>query len=296
VYVDAQALPTTYESASSVTAEVSAAETAEAGSLAVYVENVPGDATTRSNVLYLQVDPAPGAPLVYDYSPDNGVAGDTILIIASNLAGHTLTIQDADGTTLTPGTVSSLSWPNAGTTNTVEVVLPDGIASGPITVSNTSGSFKGKIFSVGDNLTRAAGTLVESSTEYNTTNWSRVSGADNSLATSFFTAHGDCATLTTCTSVPWFQITFANPQRVARIAFRGNREYASGYDYLRVRFELLGAGASVLWEGDYDLPAPDRDLDLTFAEPVDDTLSVRMTSLADESDEPGFSELEVFGP
>ena len=41
---------------------------------------------------------------------------------------------------------------------------------------------------------------------------------------------------------------------------------------------------------------PDRDIDITLPEPVSDALAVRFTSLADESDEPGFSELEVFGP
>lgn len=296
MYVDAQAMPTGYQSDAAIEAVISAGATADAGSHAVYVENVPGDARTRSNVLYLQVDPPAGAPTIYDYSPDNGVAGDTILIIASNLAGQTLTLHDASGAMLTPGAISTISWPNAGAVDTVEVVLPDDIETGPITVSNSLGSFKGKIFSVGTNLTRAAGAVVESSTEYNTGNWSRASGADNSLATSFFTAHGDCASLATCTTVPWYQITFANEQTVARIAMRGNREYASGYDFLRVKFEVRGNAGDVLWEGDYDLPAPDRDLDLTFATPIANALSVRFTSLADESDEPGFSELEVFGP
>jgi hypothetical protein len=59
---------------------------------------------------------------------------------------------------------------------------------------------------------------------------------------------------------------------------------------------VLGSGGDVLWEGDYDLPAPDRDLDLMLSTPVANALSVRFTSLADESSEPGFSELEVFGP
>lgn len=296
VYVDGQAMPTAYQSATAIEATVSAAATADAGSLAVYVENVSGDASTRSNVLYLQVDPPPGAPVIFDYSPDNGVPGDTILIIASNLSGQTLTIHDAAGTMLTPGAVSTISWPTAGAEETVEVVLPDDIETGPITLSNSIGAFKGKIFSVGSNLTRAAGTVVESSTEYNTSTWGRASGADNSLATSFFTANGDCASLASCTTVPWYQITFASAQSVARIAIRGNREYASGYDFVRARFEVLGSGGDVLWGADYDLPAPDRDLDLTFATPVADALSVRFTSLADESTEPGFSELEVFGP
>jgi hypothetical protein len=279
-----------------ITAEVSAAATSEAGSHAVHVENVPGDDRTRSNVLYLQVDPPAGAPLIYDYSPDNGVPGDTILIISRSLAGETLMIHDVNGTELTAGALSTISWPTAGTVDTVEVVLPDDIETGPITISNSIGAYKGKIFSVGQNLTRAAGTLVEASSEWNTTTWSKASGADNLLATSFFTANYDCATNTTCTMIPWYQITFASEQTVGRIAMRGNREYASGYDFLRGKFEVLDAAGDVLWEGDYDLPAPDRDLDLTFSTPIEGALSVRFTSIMDESTEPGFSELEVFGP
>jgi hypothetical protein len=298
VYVDGEEMPTTYLTASSLEAEVSTAATSESGSHAVWVDNVPGDDRTRSNVLYLQVDPPPGAPLIYDYSPDNGVPGDTILIISRSLAGETLMIHDVNGTELTAGALSTISWPTAGAVDTVEVVLPDDIETGPITVSNSIGAYKGKIFSVGQNLTRAAGTLVESSSEYNVSpaNWSRASGADNLLATSFFTANYDCASQPTCTMIPWFQVTFASAQAVGRIAMRGNREYASGYDFLRGKFEVLDAAGGVLWEGDYDLPAPDRDLDLTFSTAIAGARSVRFTSIMDESVEPGFAELEVFGP
>jgi hypothetical protein len=295
-FVDGQAVPTTFVSATSVTAMIPASATANSGNLAIYVDNVSGDAQTRSNVLYLRIDAATGAPVVYDYSPDNGVAGDKILIIASNLSGQTLTITDAHGTTLTPGTLGTISWPNASSPETVEVTLPSNIATGPITVGNTLGSFKGKIFTVGSNLTRAAGTVLTSSTEYNTSNWARVSGGDNLLATSFFTAHGDCATATSCTTKPWFKITFASAQTVARIARRGNREYASGYDFLTGTFEVLDGADSVLWQGTYDLPLPDRDLDLVLPVPIANAVSVKFSSLSDESDEPGFSELEVFGP
>jgi hypothetical protein len=295
VFVDGVALETTVVTPSLVQAQIPASATADAGSLYVYVENVAGDETTRSNVLYVQLMPPPGAPIIYDYSPDNGLPGDTVLIIASNLAGQTLTIEDGDGNAIEPGMLGTISWPTVGTVDTVSIVLPDDLASGPITVGNSLGSYRGKIFSVGMNLTRAADTLVESSTEYNTTNWGRASGADNLLATSFFTANGDCATLETCTTVPWYRITFADAQTVTRIAMRGNREYASGYDFIRGTFELLGAGDDALWEGTYDLPAPDRDLDIVLPAPVSGVTSVRFTSLEDESTEPGFAELEVFG-
>lgn len=296
VYIDAVAVPTTFVSDTSLTAAIPAASTVDPGDHSIYVENTPGASITRSNVLYFKIDQVPGAPVVYDYSPDNGIAGDKILIIATNLAGQTLDIKDTNGTVLMPGTLSTISWPTAGTVDTVEVTLPATIATGPLTVANSLGSFKGKIFTVGSNLTRITGTVLDSSTEFNTSNWARASGGDNLLATSFFTAHGDCASMTSCTIKPWFKITFPSAQTVARIAMRGNREYASGYDFLNGKFEVLGVADAVLWEGTYDLPAPDRDLDLTLQAPVPNALSVRFTGLADESDEPGFSELEVFGP
>ena len=89
-YLDGQLLDTVSAEDTMLIADVPSTATARPGSLAVYVENTPGEATSSSNVLYLTVDPAPGAPVIYDYSPDNGVAGDTVLIIASNLMGQTL--------------------------------------------------------------------------------------------------------------------------------------------------------------------------------------------------------------
>ncbi|MFI5307700.1 MAG: hypothetical protein ACHQ53_10130, partial [Polyangiales bacterium] len=93
-----------------------------------------------------------------------------------------------------------------------------------------------------------------------------------------------------------YKVTFAADQTVARIAIRGNREYASGYDFLSGEFQVLDASDAVLWEGIYDLPEPDRDLDLNLPAPVAKARAVKFSGLSDESDEPGFSELEVFGP
>jgi hypothetical protein len=271
------------------------AASTSAGSLAVVVEGESGNASTQSNVLYLLVNQVPGAPVIYDYSPDNGVPGDTILIIASNLAGQSLNITDADGTVLAAGTIGSISWPTVGAVDTVQITLPEEMTTGPITVENEVGEYRGKIFHVGLNLSRAGGTVITSSSQYNDAQWSRASGADNLLATSFFTAIGDCATLESCTIDPFFTITLAADHAINRIAMRGNREYASGYDFIRGRFLLLDANSAVLWQGDYDLPPPDRDLDITLPTPIT-ARALRFESLADESSEPGFAELELFGP
>ena len=65
---------------------------------------------------------------------------------------------------MTPIRGSALVTSNVATplpsVDTVAVVLPDDIASGPITIGNSLGSYRGKIFSVGMNLTRAAAVLI----------------------------------------------------------------------------------------------------------------------------------------
>lgn len=295
VTFDGVAVPTTALADGSLRAEVPAARTSNAGQLAIWVDNRPGDTRTRSNTLYFTVTPPPGAPVVLDYSPDNAVPGDKVTIVATNLADQPLTITDSAGHAALPGAVGTITWASYAA-QTVEFTLPADFVTGPLTVANALGSFRGKTFHVGANLSRLPGTIASSSSEYNTTNWSTKSGADNELRTSWFTARGDCASLPTCTKKPFYQVTFAQPQSVGRIAIRGNREYESGYDFLRARFEILDAAGGVLWGETYDLPAPDRDLDVFLPAPVLGASSVRFSSESDQSDEPGFSELEVFGP
>ena len=113
--------------------------------------------------------------------------------------------------------------------------------------------------------------------------------------------------------MPHYTLTRAEPTAIARIAVRGNRDYADGYDFHHVQIQILGpapavatdsgtdaeAGAAnapsapVLWTRDVWLPASTRDVDIAVSPPVTG-YGVRLTSLADESDEPGLSEIEFF--
>jgi hypothetical protein len=179
--------------------------------------------------------------------------------------------------------------------DTVEFTVPAGWQTGPITVANPKGTYRGKIFNVGRDLANVAGTVASASTEYGGT-WTIARGADNLLSTSWFSAHGDCASVATCTTIPWFKLTFATPQTIGRIAMRGNREYESGYDFVRGKFEILNPAGAVLWSASYDLPGPDRDLDINLASPVVGAGAVKFTSEKDESDEPGFAEFQAFVP
>jgi hypothetical protein len=288
VQFDGQAVTTTVGSATSLTAQVPASMTAQAGSHAVLVANGAG---RTSNVLYVDLVIPPGAPQILDYSPDNGVAGDTITLIGKDLATGTITITGPGGVVATPGSAGTRTWLGASV-QTVTFVLPSGWQTGPIVVANANGSSRGKIFNVGKNLATLTGATVEASTEYSSA-WVKARGADNDLGTSWFSANGDCATSTSCTSVPWLRVNFPTAQTISRIAVRGNREYAEGYDFIRARIDVLGASGT-LWSNSYDLPDPDRDVDITLASPMTGVTSVKFTSLQDESIEPGFSELEVF--
>ena len=144
------------------------------------------------------------------------------------------------------------------------------------------------------NLTKLPGTSITASSQYNAT-WTTARGADNDLGTSWFSRAGECATAPTCTSVPWFQVTLPAPQTLAHVALRGNREYLTGYDFMRGKFEILGASGALLFSRSIDLP-PDRDLDIVFPTPLTRVTSVRFTSEQDESNDPGFAELALFGP
>ncbi|HEY8926645.1 MAG TPA: hypothetical protein VIU64_19815 [Polyangia bacterium] len=246
-----------------------------------------------SNTLYFTVMSAPGAPTIVDYTPDNALPGTTVAILGTNLIAEPVTITDPAGRSLPVQATATTTWVGSSV-DSVSVIVPADMITGAFTASNTHGSFRGRTFNVGQNLARLSGASAVSSTEYNTSNWSTASGWDNNLQTSWFSAHGDCASLTTCTKIPFFQINFPAAQTVSRIAMRGNREYASGYDFVQGRFEVLDAAGNPLWSEERLLPDPDRDLDIPFFPPLANAYAVRFTSLMDQSDEPGFSELEVF--
>ena len=246
-----------------------------------------------TNTLYFTVTPAAGAPTIVDYTPDNAMPGATISLVGTNLLSQPVTITDPVGRAMPVVAMGTTTWVGV-TVDRVDVTVPSDMVTGALTATNSLGSFRGRVFNVGQNLALLPGVTATSSTQYNTTNWSRLSGFDNNLQTSFFTAHGDCAGPPVCAIQPFYQLTFPAPQTVGRIAVRGNREYASGYDFVEGRFEVLDAAGNPLWSETRLLPDPDRDLDIPFFPPVANASAVRFTSLFDQSDEPGFSELEVF--
>jgi IPT/TIG domain len=293
---DGQPQPATRVSDTRLEAQVPAERTGEAGFHAVWVELDGADGIERSNLVYLTVPAPRGWPEVTDFRPDSAMPGEKIRIAGFNLSGPALEITDAAGHRALSGVIGTINTPQV-VLEAVEFTVPMDWQSGPIAVANASGRFLGKVFNVGRNLAQLPGVKLTASSEYGG-DWTIARGADNDLYTSWFTAAGDCVSAgpTTCMTVPWFTVSFAGPQTVGRIAVRGNREYTSGYDFLRARLEVLGDGGAVLWSAAYELPQPDRDLDVVLPRPVSNAAAVRFTSEKDESEDPGLGELEVFAP
>ena len=293
IVFDGNPVPTTISQASDgsnvATTTLNILTNIATGQVPVWLEK----GSLATNTVYFTVTPAPGAPSIVDYTPDNALPGTTISIVGTNLISEPVTITDPVGRPMPVLATGTTTWVGA-TVDRVDVAVPSDMVTGALTAANTQGSFRGRVFNVGQNLSLQAGVVATSSTQYNTSNWSRMSGYDNNLQTSFFTAHGDCAGPPVCAIQPFFQLTFPTPQTVARIAMRGNREYASGYDFIEGRFDILDANGVVLWSADRLLPDPDRDLDILVEPRVVNATSIRFTSVTDQPDEPGFSELEVF--
>lgn len=119
-------------------------------------------------------------------------------------------------------------------------------------------------------------------------------GVDDNLNTSWFTAIGNACNLGNC---PFFEIVFPQDVTVDQLQMFGNRGVdAVDFDFLAGRFQLFSAGGLGLFDsGVVNLPAPDRDVVVPVAS-VAGVRRVRFTATSDESPDPGFAELKVFGP
>jgi hypothetical protein len=288
-----QQVPTTRQSDTRLTAQIAPALTMQAGYQTVWIEN-GGGAGTRSNLVYFTVAPPPGAPEVVDFQPDNGAPGDKIELVGYNLTGEPLMVSDSQGHGTTGAAIGTVDFPGA-VLESVQVTIPAAWQSGPVTVATSVGTFRAKVFNVGRNLARLPGVTATASSQYGGT-WTIAGGIDNDLFTSWFSAAGDCVTAPppTCMTAPWYMIGLPTPQTVTRIALRGYRDYAPGYAFIRGRFEVRGEAGAVLWSASYQIPQPAHDLDVVLPAPVAGARAVRFTSEEDESEDPGFGEIEVF--
>lgn len=159
-------------------------------------------------------------------------------------------------------------------------------------VTDSNGRRVGSVVTVitEPNLAKAAGVLTNVSSFY--PGWPPEQAIDGDINTSWFTADGDAVNLGT---TPFFEILLPEDATVTELRMFGNRESAEGYDFFAGIFQLFDAAGTVLFDsGEVALPAPDRDITLSIPD-VSGVRRVRFTATADESDDPGFAELEVIG-
>lgn len=139
------------------------------------------------------------------------------------------------------------------------------------------------------NLASESGVVVNVSSTYG--GWPKERLVDRNLETSWFTAVNDAANLG---KQPYVEVIFPKPVRISSINLWGNREYKDGYDVLEGRLTLTGSNGS---SGSMNvvLPQPDRDFSLKFAAPIGQVTKLRFDFTKDESEDPGFAEIEVIG-
>lgn len=140
------------------------------------------------------------------------------------------------------------------------------------------------------NLTRRSGVTVTASSNFSGYPLGRA--IDGNLDTSWFTAGGDAANKGTS---PFFEVQLPEDSTITELRMFGNREFANGFDFFAGIFQLFAADGSVLFDsGIVNLPAPVRDIALTVPN-IASVRRVRFTATDDESDTPGFAELQVLG-
>ncbi len=139
------------------------------------------------------------------------------------------------------------------------------------------------------NMARLPGVIVNVSSTYE--GWDKERLNDGVLDTSWFTNIGDAANLG---KSPFVQIVFPQVVSVQGVNFRGNREYNEGYDILEGILTLTDKDGKN-YPFIVKLPPPDRDFNVKFKNKFSNIVSLKFTFTKDESNEPGFAEIEVEG-
>ena len=249
---------------------------------------------------------SPGAPTVLSILPADGaadVSGNAQITFEFDRRIDALTFNasalavESDGNRI-PGTYSlspdlrkAIFRPlsSYSTSGSVSVELRDvtDLAGTPMSAAFSSS------FSVDgvENLARSQDAVANASSFFSAT-YPPSNAFDGKLETSWFTANGDAANLG---ESPFVEITLPEDAAVSELRMYGLRSHPDGFDFFSGIFQLFDAAGTELYtSGDVALPAPDRDLVLSFAE-VTGVRRARFTATDDESVEPGLGELEVIG-
>ena len=237
------------------------------------------DDTVEEDVLLPAFGVVEGTVLDAAGAPPAGVSANEVALANANLREPRTTLPDAFG-----------------------FYRFERVAQGAFTVvyDDPSSELSGATTSFLDS-SGGAGTATNIAREYGVTaTASSISSAsykadrviDGNLNTSWFTASGDAAHLG---ATPYLDVIFPWEGTVTEIRMFGNRQSANGFDFFEGVFELFDAGGNVLYDsGVVSFPAPDRDVVVSIPE-VSGVRRVRFTGTDDESNTPGFAELEILG-
>jgi von Willebrand factor type A domain-containing protein/PKD domain-containing protein len=208
--------------------------------------------------------------LATDHQPIPGRSAQTPLYIGSPVSAAV----SADPIVVPPGT----------STVTTKLEVASRLLGG-------GGSDQGPVTVQGNLALAIPGATARASSTFSS-GFSPLRAIDGDLGTSWFTAVRDAANLGTS---PYFEILLPVDATVTTLRMFGNRRFANGFDFFAGIFQLFDAGDQVLFDsGEVTLPAPNRDVELPIPN-VTGVRRVRFTATADESDDPGFAELEVMG-
>ena len=136
------------------------------------------------------------------------------------------------------------------------------------------------------------------STSYQPTTFRPSAAIDGTLTTSWYGAGGACEAGICPGENVFIEVAFDQPRTVGLIAIRGNRDFATGYDVLRVRIVTMDANRRVLSTRDVTTTRgaePNGDAQLILSPAAACVSFVRVIALTTEgSTEPGLAEIEAY--
>lgn len=116
---------------------------------------------------------------------------------------------------------------------------------------------------------------------------------DGDLGTSWFAASNACPN-NTCAGNITVTVTLRQTQTIGRVKLFANREFASGFNVLTARIELLDANDAVLRQVNVAPSTSGADIDQAILPAQSCVRKIRIVPLTGEDPGPGFAEIQIF--
>ncbi|MDZ4835670.1 MAG: discoidin domain-containing protein [Candidatus Melainabacteria bacterium] len=132
--------------------------------------------------------------------------------------------------------------------------------------------------------------VLECSSNWN--GWPVSNLLDQNSNTSWFSAARDAAAFK---QQPWVIITFPQDVEVSRVTALGNRDarWSTGFSINRAKFELLDSDNKVVYTTIESAVGDLKDFDVHLKNPVVHVRRIKFTSLVDEGDANGYSDVAL---